>query len=185
MAKLRISYTKSAIGYSTLQKETIRSLGLRKLNSVVVHDDTAVIRGMIFKVQHLVQVEELAEADTAPKQSSITTQVRAGTRKQPGKAPKASTAEPAREDRASEVDDLSLIEGVGPKIAEILQGAGISTFAALAKSDVERLNGILEEANLHMAVPDTWPEQAALAADGKWEELKELQERLTGGRRSE
>jgi large subunit ribosomal protein L30 len=61
MAKLRITYAKSAIGYSKVQKDTIRSLGLRKLNSVVVKDDNEAIRGMIFKVKHLVQVEEVVE----------------------------------------------------------------------------------------------------------------------------
>lgn len=61
MAKLRVTYAKSAIGYSKQQKDTIRSLGLRKLNSVVVKDDTESIRGMIFKVQHLVKVEEVAD----------------------------------------------------------------------------------------------------------------------------
>jgi len=61
MAKLRITYAKSAIGYSKQQKETIRSLGLRKLNSVVVKEDNESIRGMIFKVQHLVKIEEVAD----------------------------------------------------------------------------------------------------------------------------
>lgn len=66
MAKLKITYSKSAIGYSKIQKETVRSLGLRKLNSTVIHDDTPAIRGMIFKVQHLVSVEELADTPSAP-----------------------------------------------------------------------------------------------------------------------
>ena len=61
MSKLRITYKKSAIGYARDQKDTIRSLGLRKLNSIVVKDDTPSIRGMIFKVQHLVSVEELRD----------------------------------------------------------------------------------------------------------------------------
>ncbi len=65
MSKLKITYRKSAIGYSRDQKATIRSLGLRKLNSVVIHDDTPTIRGMVFKVRHLVSVEELAD-DTTP-----------------------------------------------------------------------------------------------------------------------
>lgn len=65
MAKLRITYAKSAIGYSKDQKETIRSLGLRKLQSSVVKDDNASIRGMIFKVQHLVKVEEIAADEAA------------------------------------------------------------------------------------------------------------------------
>ncbi len=59
MTKLRITYSKSAIGYKKDQKATIRALGFRKLNQMVEHDDTAVIRGMINKVTHLVTVEEV------------------------------------------------------------------------------------------------------------------------------
>lgn len=55
---LRIKLTKSPIGYSQRQKETVRSLGLKKMNQVVEHADTDVIRGMINKVSHLVTVEE-------------------------------------------------------------------------------------------------------------------------------
>jgi large subunit ribosomal protein L30 len=63
MAKLRITYTKSMIGYSKDQKATVRSLGLRKLNSTVIREDTPAVRGMAFKVRHLVSVEELAEEE--------------------------------------------------------------------------------------------------------------------------
>ena len=63
MAKLRITYTKIGIGYSIDQKETIKSLGLRKLNSSIVREDTPVVRGMIFKVRHLVTVQETAEGE--------------------------------------------------------------------------------------------------------------------------
>ncbi len=59
MTKLRITYSKSAIGYKKDQKGTIRALGLRKLNQTVEHDDTPVIRGMISKVSHLITVEEV------------------------------------------------------------------------------------------------------------------------------
>lgn len=59
MSKLRITYTKSAIGYTQRQKDTIRALGLRKLNQSVEHDDSPVIRGMVDKVSHLVSVEEV------------------------------------------------------------------------------------------------------------------------------
>jgi large subunit ribosomal protein L30 len=58
VAKLRITYTKSAIGYAHDQKATIRSLGLRKLHQTVEKDDTPAIRGMVYKVRHLVTVEE-------------------------------------------------------------------------------------------------------------------------------
>jgi len=58
-SKIRITYVKSAIGYSVKQKRTIEALGLHKLGEVVEHDDNPVIRGMVHKVQHLVQVEEV------------------------------------------------------------------------------------------------------------------------------
>jgi large subunit ribosomal protein L30 len=59
MAKLRITYRKSAIGYTEKQKATIKALGFQKLNQTVEQDDTPVIRGMINKVEHLVDVEEV------------------------------------------------------------------------------------------------------------------------------
>ena len=55
---LKVTLVKSAIGYSMRQKNTVRALGLRRLGQTVEHDDTAVIRGMISKVSHLVRVEE-------------------------------------------------------------------------------------------------------------------------------
>jgi large subunit ribosomal protein L30 len=61
MAKLRITYTKSSIGYNEKQRATVQALGLRKLHQVVEHEDTPVIRGMVNKVSHLVRVEEVAE----------------------------------------------------------------------------------------------------------------------------
>ena len=58
MAKVAITWRKSAIGYTQRQKDTIRKLGLRRLNQTVEHDDNETIRGMIAKVQHLVDVRE-------------------------------------------------------------------------------------------------------------------------------
>lgn len=81
-------------------------------------------------------------------------------------------------------DDLKRIEGIGPKISSLLQGAGIITFAQLAESSVDRLKQIVDAAGLSsIANPSTWPEQAALAAAGKWDELEALQDELKGGRR--
>ncbi len=56
--RLRIKLVRSPIGYSGRQKRTVRALGLRKLNQVVEQPDTPAVRGMIFKVSHLVSVEE-------------------------------------------------------------------------------------------------------------------------------
>lgn len=58
MAKLRVKWVKSAIGYPKDQKATIKALGLRKLQQTVEHNDQPAVRGMIHKVMHLVQVEE-------------------------------------------------------------------------------------------------------------------------------
>lgn len=57
--KLRLKYVKSAIGYSEKQKETIRALGFRRLNETVEREDTPIVRGMVNKVQHLLEVEEI------------------------------------------------------------------------------------------------------------------------------
>ncbi len=59
---LRVTWTKSAIGYAANQKRTIAALGLRRLHQVVEHPDTPSIRGMVATVRHLVTVEELAAA---------------------------------------------------------------------------------------------------------------------------
>lgn len=57
--KLKITLKRSGIGYSKDQKATIEALGLKKLNSTVTHDDNSTIRGMIFKISHLLEVEEV------------------------------------------------------------------------------------------------------------------------------
>ena len=61
MARIQITWVKSAIGYKEDQKRTIKALGLRRLNQSVSHDDSASIRGMLNKVRHMVKVEETAD----------------------------------------------------------------------------------------------------------------------------
>lgn len=82
-------------------------------------------------------------------------------------------------------DDLTEIEGVGPKIAAALNEAGIHTFAEVAGTSVDRLKEILATGGEHLKQwdPATWPEQAALAAKGDLEAFKKLKEELKGGRR--
>jgi predicted flap endonuclease-1-like 5' DNA nuclease len=81
-------------------------------------------------------------------------------------------------------DDLRRIDGIGPKISDLLQSAGITTFGELADADVADLRTILQEAGIRIADPTTWPEQAELAAAGEWDALKALQSQLKGGRRT-
>ena len=83
---------------------------------------------------------------------------------------------------AGMADDLTKIEGIGPKINSLLAEAGITTYTQLADTQTSRLDEILDAAGLHMVNESTWPEQSRLAAGGKWEELVELQEELKGGR---
>ena len=80
-------------------------------------------------------------------------------------------------------DDLELIEGVGPKIAGLLVGAGINTFDALSKASVESVQAVLDAggSKFNMAKPETWAEQAALAAKGDWAAFDKLTEELVGG----
>ncbi|MCS6842872.1 MAG: DUF4332 domain-containing protein, partial [Caldilineales bacterium] len=81
-------------------------------------------------------------------------------------------------------DDLTIVEGIGPKIAELLRAAGIRTLAQLARTDVSELQAILDAAGprFRLADPTSWPEQARLAAGGAWAALREWQDRLKGGR---
>ncbi len=81
-----------------------------------------------------------------------------------------------------EPNDLTMIEGIGPKIQSVLQAAGIKTFAQLANMAPEKIKETITEAGVRLGVTDTWPKQAKLAAEGKMEELKALQDKLQGGR---
>ncbi|MFA5374357.1 MAG: 50S ribosomal protein L30 [Dehalococcoidia bacterium] len=63
MAKLVVTWVKSGIGFSRDQRNTIRSLGLHRLNQTVEHDDSPSMRGMLLKVRHLVKVEETVEGE--------------------------------------------------------------------------------------------------------------------------
>ncbi len=101
------------------------------------------------------------------------------------KAPAAKVEEKkeAPKKEAATADDLTKIEGVGPKAAEALVNAGISTFAKVADADADKMKEILTEASSRMAHldPTSWPKQAKMAVDGKWDELKEWQDNVKGG----
>jgi len=80
------------------------------------------------------------------------------------------------------LDDLTVIEGIGPKIKLVLAEAGITSFDQLAECDFDHLAGIMKNAGLRLASPKTWPSQAHLAAAGEWDKLQAYQERLNAGR---
>ncbi|TVR23603.1 MAG: hypothetical protein EA396_02975 [Anaerolineaceae bacterium] len=100
-----------------------------------------------------------------------------------------SAVEPAAEAEvppttAGGLQDLTRIEGIGPKYRDALIAAGVTTFAQLGEMSVERLVEIAEGAGMRRAASmETWAEQAQLAADRDWEALDKLQDKLNAGRR--
>ncbi|MDP2290856.1 MAG: hypothetical protein Q8M22_06680 [Actinomycetota bacterium] len=107
----------------------------------------------------------------------------------------ASTAPPdPNVDEGSEVlgekirlNDLTVLEGIGPKIANLLQTNDIKTWWQLYLTDVGALRSLLESAGPRFQVhdPGSWPQQAGLLARGEWQQFKALTDALRGGRRSE
>jgi large subunit ribosomal protein L17 len=86
-----------------------------------------------------------------------------------------------------DTDDLTIVEGIGPKIAELCNAKGIYTFAQLASTSEETLKSMLDEAGARFAVhnPSTWAQQAQMAANGNMDELKVWQDELKGGKEEE
>ena len=126
----------------------------------------------------VVFVEEVSDVPAAKKKTAK-------------KAAEKKTAKPAAAKKTvakkttAKKDDLKKIEGIGPKINTLLNEAGIVTFKDLATAKVTKLEGVLKAAGprFKMHKPATWSEQAQLAADGKWDVLKKLQDELKGGKR--
>ena len=100
-----------------------------------------------------------------------------------GQPVKTSYQAPVQEKRTMASDDLTKIEGIGPKVAKVLNGAGITTFSDLANANAQDVQEKLKAAGLQMMNPEGWIEQAELAAKGDWAGLEKLQRELKGGRR--
>ncbi len=115
------------------------------------------------------EVEAVAPVETAP-------EVEAAEEESPAKKVSAK--------KAPKSDDLKIVEGIGPKIEQLLKEGGVNNWDELAVTSVERLKEILEAAGSRYQIhdPSSWPAQAKFAAEGNWEELKEYQEMLIGGR---
>ncbi len=84
----------------------------------------------------------------------------------------------------SQIDDLKVVEGIGPKIESLLHAAGITSMRGLAIAETDTIKKVLDDAGprFRMHNPKTWSTQAELIADEKWDELKEYQDFLNGGR---
>ena len=123
-----------------------------------------------------IQIEGIAASGAKKKAAKKTATKKVEPKKE--EAPKVEVKKAAP--KKAKADDLKKIEGIGPKIAETLAAAGVVTFADLAKSEPAKIAEIIAGVRGNH-VTDTWPTQAQLAADGKWDELKVLQDKLDGG----
>jgi len=124
-------------------------------------------------------IESITASGAKKKATSSKAEAKPKAKKETAKTAPKATAKKA----SGKADDLKKIEGAGPKAAEALVNAGVDTFEKLAKETPEHISEILSEASSRLAhlVTDTWPKQAQMAADGKWDELKEYQDKLDGG----
>jgi len=125
-----------------------------------------------------------AKSDTKAKNAGTAKPKATAAKKKKPSTAKATTVAKAKTKKAAK-DDLKKIEGVGPKIAGLLNADGIHTFKDLSKASQKKLKGILEAAGSRykMHNPSTWPAQAKLAAKGEWEKLGTLQTELSGGKK--
>ena len=131
--------------------------------------------------QYLTQIIIESISSTGSKKSAP--KAEAKTEKVEAKAEKVAEVKAPKASKKSG-DDLVIIEGIGPKAAEALVAGGIDTFAKLAAASVNEVNAILDASTnkVQHLDPTTWAKQSQLAADGKMDELKKLQDELNGGK---
>lgn len=131
------------------------------------------------------KVDEILEAattkTTTPKKRKSVVKAKASVKRAASAIRKSSAKKVVKKTKA---DDLKVIEGIGPKIATILNKAGIKSFDQLAKTNVKSLREILTNAGPRYKAhnPSTWKRQASLAAKGQWAKLTQLQGELMGGK---
>jgi ribosomal protein L30 len=195
MNTLNVTLVRSVIGRIEAHKATVRGLGLRRMHHTVTVIDTPATRGMINAVSYLLKVSEgspVAKAEKTAKPVAVkavaakpvAAEKPAASAKPAAKAQAlASSASPKKFLTKAGADDLTAIEGVGPKISELLHAASITNFSQLAAAKVSQIEEILKAAGSRyaMANPGTWPEQAALLAAGDYAGFEKLAEELDGG----
>jgi len=130
-----------------------------------------------------VKAEEKAAKPKATKKAAPKKEVKKAEVKEVVEAKATAPKKKASTKKADKADDLKKVEGIGPKIASIFVEAGIDTFAKLAGTDADKLKEILVAAGPRFASknPGSWPKQAEMAAEGKWDELKVWQDNVSGG----
>jgi len=132
-------------------------------------------------------VEEVAKEKEAEAEEEAPAEEAKETEKAEQEEAKAEAEPKKKKVKKVKADDLKIIEGVGPKIESLMKEAGFEDLRAVANASVDDLKKVLEDAGsrYQMHDPTTWPKQAELAADEKWEELRDYQDYLDGGKEPE
>jgi ribosomal protein L30 len=196
MNTLNVTLVRSVIGRIEAHKATVRGLGLRRMHHTVTVEDTAATRGMINAVGYLLKVsagKPVDKAAKATKSAAKTVVAKPAAEAKSAVKPTAakpvavqalaSSATPKKFLTKTGADDLTAVEGIGPKIGDLLIADGITTFAQLASAKASKIEEILKAAGSRyaMAKPGTWPEQAALLAAGDYAGFEKLADELDGG----
>ena len=163
---LNVTLVKSVIGRIKSHRATVIGLGLRRMHHTVTIEDTPATRGMINAVGYLLKV--------LPGESLV---------KNASSDVNAQSALPKKYLTKTGSDDLTVVEGIGPKIGELLIAGGITTFKQLSTTKQVKLESILKAAGSRYALanPSTWAEQAALLAAGNINAFEKLALELDGG----
>ena len=133
-------------------------------------------------VVEVLPVSEQSVVAPAKKTPAKKSPVKATTEKKIPVAKKVVEKKTPAKKKVSTNDDLTKIEGIGPKIQEVFNTAGLMTYADLSSAKVGDLRTLLADNGLSQHDPKTWKKQATLAKNDKWEELKVLQDELDGGK---
>ena len=126
----------------------------------------------------IIRVPEIIEKGKQEKPKAVKAKAAAKTK------PAAKTKSAVKAKPVEVKDDLTKVEGIGKKIEGLLNKSNIHSFKQLSKTTITGLKAVLESggSKFSMHNPGSWPKQAKLAADGKWEELEVLQKQLKGGK---
>ncbi len=182
---LNVTLVKSTIGRIEKHKASVRGLGLRRMHQTVTVEDTPSNRGMINAVSYLLKVSEGTEPATKKAKptakKAAATKSKASTPAADAKTPTASSL-PAKYLNKDGSEDITKVEGLGPKTKTILAEAGVDTFAKIAAKTPDEIRELIK-AGGGRSVPsiETWPEQAALLASGNVEAFEKLADELDGG----
>ena len=176
-----------AVGLGIIIGWSLRSVAARRQirRARSEHHDAAELerlRGRVANLEPVVAERDQLRAEVDGLRSEMTADV-APARPTASAAPDVALAA-AHLGRSIELDDLTVVEGIGPQIQELCHGIGIRTWFDLATTEVSLLRTMLHDAGsrFHAHDPSTWPQQAELLAAGRWADFRALTDGLNGGR---